>query len=57
MSWFNNNDSKEKKPNPFEKKPQEPSRKALAPCPKCGSWNANVENRIFHCEDCGYEGG
>lgn len=30
---------------------------ALAPCPKCGSWNTNVENGIFYCESCGFEGG
>ena len=33
------------------------ARKALAPCPKCGSWNTIVENGIFVCYDCGFEGG
>lgn len=32
-------------------------RKALAPCPKCNSWNTIVENNIFVCLDCGFEGG
>jgi|GEM_PF-2976848 len=31
-------------------------RKANAPCPRCGSWNTTVENNIFVCHDCGYEG-
>ena len=31
--------------------------KAKAPCPKCGSWNTDVENGIFYCNDCGFEGG
>lgn len=58
MYWFTNStDSKEKKVNPFEKKQEEPRRKALAPCPKCKSWNTSVENGIFFCEDCGFEGG
>lgn len=29
---------------------------AKAPCPRCHSWNTNVENGIFYCEDCGFEG-
>ncbi len=33
------------------------SKKAKAPCPKCNSWNTNVENGIFYCEDCGFESG
>ena len=32
-------------------------RKAIAPCPKCGSWNTYVENSIFVCESCDYTGG
>ncbi|MBR2647057.1 MAG: hypothetical protein IKD47_05845 [Clostridia bacterium] len=32
-------------------------RKAKAPCPKCKSWNTTVENGIFYCADCGFEGG
>lgn len=31
-------------------------RKAKAPCPRCGSWNTDVENSIFFCADCGFEG-
>lgn len=31
-------------------------RKALAPCPRCGLWNTTVENGIFHCMDCDFEG-
>lgn len=31
-------------------------RKALAPCPRCNSWNTIVENNIFVCLDCGFEG-
>lgn len=31
--------------------------KALAPCPRCGSWNTEAENGIFVCLDCDYEGG
>lgn len=31
-------------------------RKAKAPCPRCGSWNATVENDIFVCHNCGFEG-
>ena len=31
--------------------------KALAPCPRCDSWNTIVENGIFVCLDCDYEGG
>ena len=30
--------------------------KAKAPCPKCKSWNTNVENGIFYCHNCGFEG-
>lgn len=30
---------------------------AKAPCPRCKSWNTNVENGIFYCANCGYEGG
>lgn len=33
------------------------SRKALAPCPRCGSKNTIVENGIFVCLDCDFEGG
>ena len=33
-----------------------PITKAKAPCPRCKSWNTNVQNNIFYCEDCGYEG-
>lgn len=29
-------------------------RKALAPCPKCRSWNTYVIKDIFYCDDCGY---
>ncbi len=54
---FNNDTKETRKPNPFEKKPPEPPRKAKAPCPRCGSWNTIVENRIFVCLDCDYEGG
>lgn len=32
-------------------------RKAKAPCPRCGSWNTDVENNIFYCNDCEFEGG
>lgn len=32
-------------------------RPSLAPCPRCGSWNCDVENNIFYCYDCEYEGG
>ncbi|MBQ8429647.1 MAG: trypsin-like peptidase domain-containing protein [Clostridia bacterium] len=32
------------------------ARKALAPCPRCGSWNTTVENNIFYCADCDFEG-
>ncbi len=31
-------------------------RKAKAPCPRCGSWNTIVENNIFVCLDCDFEG-
>lgn len=31
-------------------------RKANAPCPVCGSWNTIVENNIFVCHNCGFEG-
>lgn len=31
--------------------------KAMAPCPKCHSWNTIVESGIFVCLDCDYEGG
>ena len=30
--------------------------KALAPCPRCDSWNTEVENGIFVCLDCDFEG-
>ena len=33
------------------------SRKALAPCPRCKSRNTIVENGIFVCLDCDFEGG
>ena len=32
-------------------------KKALAPCPRCGSWETDVENGIFYCNNCGLEGG
>ena len=32
-------------------------RKAKAPCPRCKSWKTTVENGIFYCADCHYEGG
>lgn len=32
-------------------------RKAIAPCPRCKSWNTTVENGIFYCADCDFEGG
>ena len=31
-------------------------RKSTAPCPRCNSWNTSVENGIFYCSNCGYEG-
>lgn len=39
------------------KKPTKYATPAKAPCPECNSWNTNVENGIFYCEDCGFEGG
>jgi len=51
-------DDKRKNTNPFEKKPQEPPGKALAPCPICNSWETTVAaNGIFVCHNCGFEGG
>ena len=35
----------------------EPPKKALAPCPKCNSWETTVQNGIFVCHNCGFEGG
>ena len=57
MSWFETSNEDNKKKNPFEKKPPEKRRPAKAPCPRCGSWETTVENGIFHCENCNYEGG
>lgn len=50
-------DDKRKSTNPFEKKPQEPPRKALVPCSRCKSWETTVANGIFVCHNCGFEGG
>ena len=37
-------------------KPAPPITKAKAPCPRCNSWNTNIQNGIFYCMDCDYEG-
>lgn len=50
-------EDKNKTTSAFDKKNQEPIRKANAPCPKCHSWNTTVENGIFVCHNCGFDGG
>jgi len=32
-------------------------KKAKAPCPICNSWNTNIQNNIFHCDNCGFTEG
>lgn len=43
--------------NPFKKKPSGELKKALAPCPRCKSNETTVQNGIFVCHNCGFEGG
>ena len=57
VSTQTKSDSSIARTNTIDGVTQKEKKKALAPCPRCNSWNTNVENGIFYCEDCGFEGG
>ena len=43
--------------NPSKTKPFGELKKALAPCPRCRADETTVQNGIFVCHNCGFEGG
>lgn len=43
-------------PLELPKAPPPPPKKAICPCPRCRGTNGIVQNGIFYCPDCDYEG-